>query len=534
LAHNLENWIKNVQTETIQVLFETILSESKILQFVLDAKDKINLLESVHVIFNFIKDESAKNSDFNLRMAIEILDKMEEYKVDLPFVKILGNSEGVQLLTAHSTKGLEYQYVWIKGADSKNWENISGRSNSFIFSEYNPVIRGLIKEKLKECTELTKEIKKEDERRLFFVAITRAEDELIMSFAPKNSDKKETPSQYLTEIFGDDGFHISEVSRHDLEQYLVHVLKPSELTREDYEKDYLNRVLERFSLSSTALNNFLDCPLKFYYSNIMRMPQARSSSMGFGNVAHKILERLWRYKKENGGWPNESALDILLEKYLLESMEEYQSHFNEVQYDNYLDYGRKMLPQFVKLQLSIWAEIPDFKTELKIDTLLDNIPLTGKLDRVDIYQDHIHVTDYKTGKLSNNKNKLSRPDPKKEGSIGGDYWRQVVFYKILVDLDERLGKTMTSGSMDFIDMSQKDMIDRINFVVSPKDIEIVSDQIKSTYQKIMNHDFYKGCGKPTCNACNLVKSLKSLSVLSNEDDDDEVSTNIDVSNEVES
>ncbi len=508
LAMNIERWIGKAQIETLQVLFETILVESNILQFMLDAKEQINLLESVHVIFNLIKDESAKNSNFQLKDAIDLIDKMEDYKVDLPYVRIVGNSDGVQLLTAHGTKGLEYAHVWIKGADSKNWESIKSSADSFFFSNFNPVVRGLVKEKLVEAKDLQNEIRKEDERRLFYVAITRAEDELIISYAPKNSDKKETPSQYLTEIFQESGFNLQEISKEDLEQHLIHILRPSELTKNDFENEYLDRLLERFSLSSTALNNYLSCPLKFYYSNIMRIPQARSSSMGFGNVAHKVLERLWRYKKDNGGWPNEGSLDILLEKYLVESMDEYHSHFNKTEFENYLEYGRQMLPSFVKIQLPQWLEIPDFKSEIKIDTMLNNISLTGKLDRIDVYSDHIHVTDYKTGKFSNNSKKLNKPS--KEGDIGGDYWRQVVFYKILLDLDNRFGKTMTSGSMDFIDIPKSGKVDQTRFNISPEEIEIVKEQITDTYNKIMNHDFYKGCGKPDCHACTLVKNLKSL------------------------
>ena len=523
LASKIESWIGKVQTETIQVLFETILVESNILQFILDSKEQINLLESVHVVFNLIKDESAKNANFQLKDFIDIIDKMEEYKVELPYIRIIGNSEGVQLLTAHGTKGLEYGHVWIKGADSKNWENTPNRNNSFFFNQFKPVVRDYVQEKISEAKEFYNEIRIEDERRLFFVAVTRAENELVMSYAPKSSDKKETPSQYLTEIFEDHNFSMEELGEEAMKQHLIHILKPSELTKADYEREYLTRVLERFSLSSTALNNYISCPLKFYYSNIMRIPQARSANMGFGNVAHRVFERFWRYKKDQGAWPDQEGVDMLIEKYLTESMDEYQSHFNEKEFENYLDYGNRMLPKFVKIQLDQWKTIPEFKSEMKIDTMLNNIPLTGKLDRIDIYHDHIHVTDYKTGKFSSSSAKLKKPT--KEGELGGDYWRQVVFYKILLDLDNRLGKTMTSGSMDFVDIQKQDKVDRAIFIISPDEIETVKDQIRETYNKIMNHEFYKGCGKPDCDACNLVKSLTSLASFrdASEEEDSSVS-----------
>ena len=515
LAKNLEHWMGNAKFETIQILFEKILVESKILLYILNTTEKINLLESVNVLFNFIKEESAKDSTFDLNKAIATIDKMEEYGIILPFVKIAGNLDGVQLMTAHATKGLEYKNVWIKGADSKNWENARSNSGSFMFSELNPVIRGLIIKELKESKVFNREIKIEDERRLFFVAVTRAKDELVISYAPKTSDKKETPSQFLTEIFGDALANYVEMGSEEMENHLVHILRPSELTKDDIEKEYLDRILSKFSLSCTALNNFLECPLKFYYSNIMRIPQARSSAMGYGNVAHKVLERLWRTKKENGTWPETSMINLLVQKFLAESMEEYHSHFNPVEFENYMAQGEKMLPKFVQLQLEEWHKIPDAKIEYKIDTILENIPLTGKLDRVDVYSDYVHVTDYKTGKFANATDKLK--SPKNLDHIGGDYWRQVVFYKILLDLDSSLGKTMTSGSMDFVEVTEKDKINSGKFIVSPEEIEIVTEQIKTSYNKIMNHEFYSGCGKPKCYACNMAKNIQSLSSLGEDD-----------------
>ena len=43
-------------------------------------------------------------------------------------------------------------------------------------------------------------------------------------------------------------------------------------------------------------------------------------------------------------------------------------------------------------------------------------------------------------------------------------------------------------------------------VITPQDITTVTEQIKTTWQKIQAHDFYKGCGKPDCHWCNFVKT----------------------------
>lgn len=522
MAKKLEKWIHDTSSQTLQVLFELVLNESNILEFVLNQDEKISLLEAIHSIFNFIKDETAKSRDYTLRQLIETLDKMEEYKIDLPFNKIVGNSDGIQMMTAHGTKGLEYPHVWIRSADSKNWESARSGSNSFFFDDFRTILQDDTISSLKDAKEIRKEIQKEDERRLFFVAITRAEDELIISYAPKTSDKKETPSQFLTEIFGEGSFQIKSVDNADIQSYLINILKPSDLKQADFENEYLDRILQNFKMSSTALNNFLNCPLRFYYSNIMRMPQARSANMGFGNVVHKVLERFWRFRMENGLWPEGNELDAMIEKYLLDSFEIFHSHFSKLEMENYLANGRKMLPKFIYLEMQKWLKIPEFKTEYKISTLLDNkIPLTGNIDRIDIYKDYLYVTDYKTGKFANNKDKLRKPDFSKENSIGGDYWRQIVFYKILLDLDDSLHKHMTSGSMDFIEINDEDQIDSASYVVSPDEIEFVKNQITTSYDKIQKHEFYQGCGKKECHYCNLVKTIRSLGRLEEQEEEDD-------------
>ena len=523
LNNKLEDWIGQVQTSTLQVLFEEVLRGSGILQYILEAREKISLLEAVHVIFNFIKEQTATNPDLNLRELIEIWDKMESYNIQIPFVKIVGNAEGIQMMTAHGTKGLEYEYVWIKGANGAGWEAKPARSSSFLFNELFMVERGLLIDKISEKTELNKEVQKEDERRLFFVAVTRAENELVISFAPKSSDKREAYTQFITEIFGDGEIAMKEMSSTDMADYLAITFNETSTTQNELERQYLNRVLERFKMSSTALNNYLNCQLRFYYSNILQMPQARYASTGFGNVAHFVLEKFWKYRKSNGSWPEQSIIQAMVDKYLTEGMEAYKSHFNKVEFENHLIYGKKTLPSFISQQINEWNLIPNFETEYKIDTLLQEIPLTGKLDRVDIFDDYIHVTDYKTGKKTNAETKLR--SPKAEDDLGGDYWRQVVFYKILMDLDNRIAKPMISGSMDFIDHKEGEAIQKINFVVSPGEIEKVQEQIKNSFAKIKNHEFYNGCGKTNCDWCKFHHGIRTLDLVMEEDEPDFAITN---------
>ena len=136
------------------------------------------------------------------------------------------------------------------------------------------------------------------------------------------------------------------------------------------------------------------------------------------------------------------------------------------------------------------------------------IPITGVLDRLDEYKNHYVVIDYKTGKSDSpdTRDRLNPPNEKNEGK-GGDYWRQIVFYQLLLDASAELPKHMDSGIMDFLQPNKKEEMVRQRYVVSPEDRELVSEQLVDTYERIRRHEFMPGCGEDHCHWCNFVKNL---------------------------
>ena len=90
--------------------------------------------------------------------------------------------------------------------------------------------------------------------------------------------------------------------------------------------------------------------------------------------------------------------------------------------------------------------------------------------------------------------------------MGGDYWRQAVFYKILVDNYEKREWKLISSEFDFIEPDKKKIYKKEKVFITPKDIDTVCEQIKTVWNKIQDHDFYTGCGKEDCHWCNFVKT----------------------------
>nr|MBA2407109.1 hypothetical protein [Chitinophagales bacterium] len=89
---------------------------------------------------------------------------------------------------------------------------------------------------------------------------------------------------------------------------------------------------------------------------------------------------------------------------------------------------------------------------------------------------------------------------------GGDYWRQIVFYKILLDNQKIKNWKMLSGEIDFIEKNEKtNQFLKAKIPVSRDETAFVTELIKSSYQKIMNHEFTEGCGKDECSWCSFVR-----------------------------
>ena len=101
---------------------------------------------------------------------------------------------------------------------------------------------------------------------------------------------------------------------------------------------------------------------------------------------------------------------------------------------------------------------------------------------------------------------LSCRGPSEKDPNGGDYWRQAVFYKILVDNYEQKGWKVVSTEFDFIEPDKKKNYQKKKVIITPADITTVTQQIANTWEKIQNREFYTGCGKEDCHWCNFVKT----------------------------
>jgi DNA helicase-2/ATP-dependent DNA helicase PcrA len=111
----LEKWIKDCANVTIQQLIESIISESGMLVLALSGPDKIWNMQLLHTFFDFVKTECSRNPKTNITRLLNTIQLMQNEGVELPAQRISYAEDGVHFLTTHSSKGLEFQYVFILG-----------------------------------------------------------------------------------------------------------------------------------------------------------------------------------------------------------------------------------------------------------------------------------------------------------------------------------------------------------------------------------------------------------------------------------
>lgn len=349
----------------------------------------------------------------------------------------------IQLMTAHKSKGLEFDTVFIIGATDSMWgERVRGKSRLISYPENLPI---------------SPAGDSPDERlRLFFVAATRAKKELVISYAETNDDGKPLERAGFLLPLGE----ITPIAptpdnigphTHAQQHWYSTIATPSNDLH-----TLLAPILDRYKLSATHLGNFLDVtrggPQAFLLNNLLRFPQAMSPAAAYGSAIHTTLQKAHAHLSATGKY--RATEDILrdfetaLDDYRLDATEK----------ENLLQKGIDTLQVF--LTSHYHSFMPSQKVELSFagqQSTIDGAHLTGNLDLVDINSSDktIIVTDYKTGhptrdwkgKTDYEKAKLHR------------YRQQLMFYKLLVEHSRDYGSyQVTRGVLQFVEPTKDGQI----------------------------------------------------------------------------
>ncbi len=493
----LEKFIGQTPNLTLQHLFESIIRESGILNHILQNDDKHFQLQVLTGLFDFIKEETRRRPSLSLKELVSLIELMEKEDITLPLTQVSGNEKGVNLLTVHGAKGLEFEHIFFAGCNSAFWEKKRKPGGGYKFPDTI-------------FSSQPKHREEEELRRLFYVAITRTKLHLHISYSKfKNDGKELEPSVFIEEIKAEHDLPVEKVfiSEEALSEFSVlHFTEAAAPEIEQIEKEFVERMLDKFVMNVTALNNYLKCPLEFYFKTLIRIPSPKNEATEFGSAVHYALEQLFRKMLgpdgmggRNGQFPSKEIFIADFEWY----MHRHRESFTKEQFNRRMEYGQGVLTNYYNKYIVSFNKIVAIERTIR-NVVVKNVPIKGKLDKLEFDGKSVNVVDYKTGDPDKAIPRLKGPSDK--DPHGGDYWRQAVFYKILVDNYPQKDWKVVSTEFDFIEPDNKKNYQKKKVTITPADIETVTQQITSVWGKIHNHEFYIGCGKPECHWCNFVKT----------------------------
>ncbi len=474
--------MQKTRTDKPSALLVAFLEKIGYLKFLVDEEKSGNRESNRRThhltqFFEFLNEFETTSPDHRLVNFLEHFELLSEAGEKGSMSQPSDTPDSINIMTIHGSKGLEFKYVFVVNL-------VEDRFPSRRRGEAIEIPVELVKEKLPEGDSHI-----EEERRLFYVAVTRAKDRLYLTSANDyGGERAKKISRFLNEL----GYHASDEEKKKFE------LKTTEKIPEK-KGEFIFDLPKSFSFSQ--IRSYDTCPYKYKLSSILKIPTKGSGVLSFGSSIHNTLLHFYSKVKElnevqqvslfDKPLPQKTSSDKIKVPSLDELLEMYEKDWiddwyrDEQQRELYFKKGKELLKLFYSKNENNWnipAEI-EKSFRIKIGPYL----VKGRIDRIDKNNDGgIEIIDYKTGK---SKDKLTAEDKE-----------QLLIYQIVFEQVRELGELGKPSKLTFYYL-EDDL--RTSFIGEPKDLEKLQKKLLGTMDKIYEKNFTATPSQFACGFCDF-------------------------------
>ena len=392
--------------------------------------------------------------------------------------------DGVRIMTVHASKGLEFSQVFIP-------DLVEGRFPARRRGGGIELPENLIHETLP-----VGDYHYQEERRLFYVAVTRAKEKLyLLSADDYGGARKRKISRFLSEV----GYlESNDVST---EKQRVALLKKNKHAIRPATSGVVYPLPKAFSFSQ--LRNYQTCPYQYKLAHILKIPVRGNASFSFGNTMHNTLHKFYLRVQELNSPTQTSLFDSVSKKEVLSVSEgirvptflELEKMYKdswigdwyqtEKQRKDFFAKGLQVLETFYEVHKDTWR-VPLF-LESGFTIKVGSYTIRGKIDRIDQLPDGtLEIIDYKTGKS-------------KEKLIGKDK-EQLLLYQVAAQALPQYRHVGDTTKLTFYYLNDEV---RTSFVGKQKDLARLEEKIVKTLDRIHEQDFAATPSQQVCSRCDF-------------------------------
>lgn len=471
--------------QSVGVTIERVLSQAGVLSFLWKNEEWQVQLPSLLALIQTAQRWSAGHPDGRLTEFLKRVRAMQEHNVQIAPEHLSEKQDAVTLSTAHGAKGREWKHIVMLQVNDGVWSNVKTPPHLDPLPDTIPYTQSDKKEVL------------EDDRRLFYVALTRARETITLLSCEhdvRNEAVRElNRSQFVMEMginnepVKSDTSRIKSILPEVLEQHSTNIFQ-------NIQHDWLRGLVQEFRLSVSALEAYLTCPVLFFFQYLVRLPQEMTVAQVTGTAVHNALEKVNRAVMVGEEFPSFLELKKRVEQISMTSTLSLSDRKVAAKQ------ATELLQRYLEHSKETWKA--PVATEhffgKNPEIVFESQKLTGKVDAIQILNEvaqTVRVIDYKTGKRKTRSELVGKPNEPRQPV------RQLVFYALLADLDPTFQYSVTEGVFEFLQPSDAGKYLPVAFEVTNSQKEELKDLLRTVRDELQSLKFIntEPCGM--CEMC---------------------------------